>query len=240
MAYKHKYVPGETYSWYNNSDDLETDASFNYCGLDLVHADTFIQVIEDVATLATDIFSGGYRFYADDFVFPEVESGCYRFIVLDVSASEEVLYISDPFEVVSSTDGLIYSKFRNGKNILNYNYEGLPTYYNKTHVELLRRKPIRPTTTQGYSLSSGSFKRVRTLLTKSFEFVTGWFDEKEHDAMQQMAIHSDMNLAINGNFELMNFSEDSEYLLEWQENYEYIQASIRLQINDRSSSNKAL
>ena len=70
--------------------------------------------------------------------------------------------------------------------------------------------------------------------------MTGWFDEKEHDAMQQMAIHSDLNLAINGNFELMNFSEDSEYLLEWQENYEYIQASIRLQINDRSSSNKAL
>ena len=240
MAYKHKYVTGETYAWYNNSDELETSASFNYCGLDLVHADTFIQVVEDVTTLVTDIFSGGYRFYTDDFVFPVVDPGCYRFLVLDVSAGENVLYISDPFEVVSSTDGLTYSKFRNGKDILNYNYEGIPTYYNKTHVELFKRKALRPTTTQGYTLSSGSFKRVRTLLTKSFEFITGWFDEKEHDAMQEMIIHSDLQLAIEGNWEVMNFSEDSEYTLEWQENYEFIQASVRLQINDRSSSNKAL
>lgn len=240
MAYKHKYVVGETYAWYNNSDALETTASFNYCGLDLVHADTFIQVIEDVATLGTDILSGGYRFYADDFVFPTVSDGCYRFIVIDVSAGENVLYISDPFEVVSSTTDLTYCQFRNGKNILNYNYEGLPSFYNKTHIELFKRKPLRPTITQGYSLSSGSFKRVRTLLTKTWEFITGWFDTKEHDGMQALVIHSDMQLSIDGNWEVMNLSEDSEYLLEWQENYEFIQASVRLQINDRSSTNKAL
>jgi hypothetical protein len=240
MTYKHKYVPGETYAWYNNSDALETTASFNYCGLDLVHADTFIQVVEDVTTLATDIFSGGYRFYTDDFVFPTVEYGCYRFIVLDVSAGENVLYISDPFEVVSSTEGLTYCKFRNGKDILNYNYEGLLTYYNKTHIELFKRKPVRPTTTQGYTLSGGSFKRVRTLLTKSWEFITGWFDEKEHDAMQSMIVHSDLQIAIDGTYEAMNLTQESEYLLEWAENYEFIQASVRLQINDRSSSNKAL
>jgi len=101
MGYKHKYVIGTAYSFYNNSDTLETTASFNYCGLDLVHADSFMQVIEDVATLSTDIFSGGYRFYAESFVFPQVTEGCYRFIVIDVAAGENVLYISDPFEVVS-------------------------------------------------------------------------------------------------------------------------------------------
>lgn len=240
MGYKHKYVIGQTYAWYNNSDELETSASFNYCGLDLVHADTFIQVIEDVAPLATDILSGGYRFYVDDFIFPVVETGCYRFVILDVSASENVLYISDIFEVVNSSDGLIYCQFRNEKNILNYNYEGLPNFYNKTHIELLRRKPLRPTNTQGYQLSSGSFQRVRTLLTESWEFITGWFDNKEHDAVQAITIHSDNQLAIEGNWEVMNLPEGNEYLVEWQENYEFIQASVRLQINDRSSSNKTL
>ncbi len=240
MAYKHKYVIGSVYSFYNNSDTLETTASFNYCGLDLVHADTFIQVIEDVATLSTDILSGGYRFYANDFVFPTVEEGCYRFIVVDVAAGENVLYISDPFEVVSSNAGLIYTKYRNAKNILNYNYEGLPSLYNKTHIELLKRKPLRPTTTQGYVLSTGSFKRVRTLLTKTWEFITGWFDTKEHDGMQATIIHSDLQLYIDNNWESMNLGGDSEYSLEWSDNYGFIQASVRLQINDKSSSNKAL
>ena len=41
MAYKHKYVVGETYAFYNNSDDLETNANFTYWGFDLVHSDTF-------------------------------------------------------------------------------------------------------------------------------------------------------------------------------------------------------
>ena len=240
MAYKHKYVVGQTYAWYNNSDSLETTASFNYCGLDLVHADTFIQVVEDVATLSTDILSGGYRFYAEDFVFPVVPEGCYRFIVIDVSAGENVLYISDPFEVVNSTDGLIYTKYRNAKNILNYNYEGLPSFYNKTHIELFKRKPLRPTTTQGYILSSGSYKRVRTLLTKTWEFITGWFDTSEHDATQAATIHSDLQLLIDDNWESMNLTEENQYTVEWQENYEYIEGSVRLQVNDRSSSNKAL
>jgi len=240
MEYNHKHVIGETYAWYNNSDDLETTASFNYCGLDLVHADTFIQVIEDVAPISTDIFSGGFRFYAEDFVFPTVETGCYRFIVIDVAAGENVLYISDPFEVVSSTDGLLNCKYRNATNILNYNYEGLPNFFNKTHIELFKRKPLRPTNTQGYVLSTGSFQRVRTLLTKNWEFITGWFDTGEHDATQAAIIHSDLQIFIDDNFESLNLTEDSQYTLEWQENYEFIQASVRLQINDRSSSNKAI
>ena len=206
----------------------------------MVHADTFIQVIEDVAPISTDILSGGYRFYVEDFVFPNVSAGCYRFIVIDVAAGENVLYISNPFEVVSSTDGLLRTKFRNAKNILNYNYEGLPTFFNKTHIELFKRKPLRPTNTQGYVLSTGSFKRVRTLLTKTWEFITGWFDTNEHDATQAAIIHSDLQMFIDDSFESMNLTEDSQYTLEWQENYEFIQASVRLQVNDRSSSNKAL
>lgn len=240
MSYKHKYVIGETYSFYNNSDELETTASFNYCGLDLVHADTFIQVVEDVATISTDILSGGYRFYADSFVFPQVEEGCYRFIILDVSAGENVLYISDPFEVVSSDTGLIPIKYRNAKNILNFNYEALTSYYNRGHVELIRRHPQRESKTDGYGLSNGTFKRVRTILTKTWEFITGWFDEKEHDATHSAFIHSDLQLYVDDNWEAMNMTDESSYSPEWQENYEYIQTSVRLQENDRSSSNKAV
>lgn len=240
MGYKHKYVVGESYAFYNNSDALETLASFNYCGLDLVHADTFIQAVEDVAPLTTDIFAGGYRFYCNEFVFPEVSTGCYRFIVIDVSANENILYISEPFEVVNNLEGLIKVKYRNAKNILNFNYENLSSFYNIGHIELLRRQPQRDTATDGYVLSSGTFKRVRTVLTKTWEFITGWFDKDEHDATQAAFMHSDLQLFIDDNWEAMNMNEESTYQVDWQENYEFIQASVRLQENDRSSSNKAL
>ena len=240
MGYRHKYVIGHDYAFYNNSESLEDNVNFNYCGLDLVHSDSFIPVFEDVATLTKDIISGtDYRFYADTFTFPTVQTGCYRFIIMDLTDST-ILYISNKIEVVDSDTDLMYVNFRNAKNILNYNYEGLTTYENKTHVEMFNRKPLRPVATEGYKLSDGSFKRVRTLLTKSFEFVTGWFDESEHDAMQEMIIHSQLNIAMNGNFELINLVGEAEYVLDWQDNYEFIQASIRLEIDDRSSSNKAL
>ena len=240
MSYKHKYVPGTTYSFYNNSDDLEDNTNFNYWSFNLVHSDTFIPVIEDLVTLKKDIISGSdYRFYSDDFEFPVVEAGCYLFVIEDKAAGV-VIYISDEIEVVDSADGLLFVSFRNDANIQNYNYTGLPSYRNVTHVELFNRKPARPGITEGYPVSSGSFKRVRTTLTKSFEFVTGWFDELEHDAMQVMIIHNDLLLALRGNFELMNKPDSEEYQLEWTENFEFIQASIRLEVNSRSSSNKAI
>ena len=240
MGYKHKYAIGSTYAFYNNSDAIETSLNFNYLVLDLVHADTFIQVVEDIAILSKDTLTGGFRFYVEDFVFPLVDIGCYRFAVIDTASSDNVLYLSDPFEVVNSSDDLIYCIYRNEKNILNYNYETLSTFYNKTHIELFKRKPLRPTTTKGYVLSNGSFNRVRTILTKTWEFITGWFDTNEHDALQAIIIHSDLQIIVDGNFVALNLPEGSEYTLDWQENYEFIQASVRLQINDESSSNKAI
>jgi len=241
MGYKHKYVVGNTYAFYNNSDDLETNANFASWSLELVHADDFVQVISGVATLTKDIISGSsYRWYADDFTFPTVDNGCYRFIVIDTSASNAVLYISNTFEVTDSTEGLKYVLYRNGKDILNYNYETLTSFKNKFHVELLSRKALVPISSDGYDISTGSYFRVRTIVTKNYEFVTGWFDEDEHDAMQGMIIHNDLSLEVDNSINAVDLAGDAEYAIEWQENYEYIQASVRLQITDRSSSNKAL
>ena len=240
MEYKHKYVIGETYAFYNNSDELEDNVEFNYWSFDIVHADSFISVYDDVAVLTKDIISGtDYRWYAEDFVFPDVYPGCYRFRIVD-TVQNNVVFLSDEFEVVDSTDDLMYVKFRNAVNILGYNYEGLPSFNNKFHIETFNRKPLIKSSTQGYDLSDGSFKRIRTIKTKDVELITGWFDEKEHEAMQAMIIHSAFYLALDGSFKLINFEDGAEYLIEWQENYDVIQASVRLEIDDRSSTNKAL
>ena len=240
MGYKHKYVVGETYAFYNNSEDLETNVNFNYWTFDLVHSDSFIPVFDDVAVLAKDIISGtDYRWYADEFVFPTVDNGCYRFIIQD-TVQNQVLYVSNIIEVVSNDDGLTLVQWRNEKNILNYNYEGLPSFQNIAHFEVFKRKPLRPELTDGYPLANGSFLRVNTVLTKTFEFVTGWFDELEHDAFQEMLIHSSKLFAFDGNFNEMAKPSESEYLLEWADNYEFQQATVRLEQVSRSSSNKGL
>jgi hypothetical protein len=169
-----------------------------------------------------------------------MNTGCYKFIIIDTSASNQVLYISREFEVVSADTDLQYVKYRNGKNILNYNYETLTTFYNKFHVETFNRKPLRPTISEGYPLSDGSFNRVRTIFTKTYQFITGWFDENEHDAMQSAIIHSDYQIVLDNELKTVNTQEDVEYELEFEENYEFIQAAVRLEIADRASTNKAL
>jgi hypothetical protein len=240
MEYKHKYVTGSTYAFYNNSDELDDSANFSSWSLDLLHSDSYTTAIADIAPLTKDIISGSdYRWYADDFVFPQVDTGCYVLAVIDTADSNEVVYLSDPIDVVNNAGGLKYVSFRNGKNILNYNYEVLTSFRNKFHVETLIRKPLMPVVSEGYDLSNGSFYRVRTILTKTYEFVTGWFDENEHDATQAMTIHNDIKTEIKGLLKSVSLPDDSEYLLEWQENYEAIQASFRLEVTDRSSSNEA-
>lgn len=243
MRYKHKFVKGSSYSFYNNSNELESDANFPFWELNLVHSDTFIEAYDNVTTLSKDIISGSdYRWYVEEFTFPNVDTGCYRFIIKDTNASikNKVLYISDEIEVTNSDKGLLLVNYRNAVNIMNYNYEGLPEFSNKFHVEAIRRKPTRPESTEGYTLVNGDFLRVRTSLRKSYEFVTGWFDEQEHDATHAMAIHSNLNISYNGVFNPMTKPKDSDYETPWEENYEFIQASFRLEESNRASSNKGV
>ena len=238
MAYKHKYVVGSTYQFYNNSDSLETNVNFNYWTISIVHSDSFVLVLSDFATLAKDIISGtDYRWYVDPFVFPTIPIGCYRMVIED-TVSGNIINISNIIEVVSDDTDLMLVTFRNAKNILNYNYVTLTEFYNTFHIEMFKRKPLKPEKAEGYDLVDGTFKRVSTTFTKDYEFVTGWFDENEHDATQAAIIHSSLRIAYNNQYNTMSKKDD--YDLGWDENYEYKEATFRLQEIDKSSYNKAL
>ena len=242
MSFEHKFLIGQEYSNYANLDTLEGSVNFNYWRVDLLHADTYIQVVQDVMTLTKDIIdtdTGNYRWYTS-FTLPTVPNNCYRFAIIDTADNDYVKYLSDPIEIVNSTDGLILCKYRNAVNILNYNYATLTSFYNVAHVELLKRKPATPINTGGYNKADGSFFRVRTVRTKTYEFVTGWFDEDEHDATNTMIFHNDLQLAIDGIYTDFNFPEDGSYDPAWEENYEYIQVAFRLEQDNQSTSNKAL
>ena len=97
---------------------------------------------------------------------------------------------------------------------------------------------------QSRSRADGKFLSVRTVATKSYEFITGsnsnWLDETAHDAIKAMLIHNDLQMVFDGQYNDMTFNDDSEYSVEWQENYEYIQGTVRLEQSARASSNKAI
>ena len=107
MAYKHRFLPGTNYSFYNNSDELEDNVNFNYWGLHLVHSDSFTVSFPNVATLSKDIISGtDYRWYLSSFEFPAAPIGCYRFVIEDM-ISGNILYISNEIKVVSRINKML-------------------------------------------------------------------------------------------------------------------------------------
>lgn len=257
MAYKQKYVIGDTYAFYQNFGSLSNSTFFASWVLQLIHADsdppeggTGNPVIGSVTTLVKDIISGSsFRWYVNDFTFPSVPVGCYKWRVYD-PVDEGQIWRSDEFEVVDSRDGLIRARYRNAKNILGYNYETLTSFYEKRNFELKVRKPIIKESAEGYAKVDSSFKRVRTTLVTTREFVTGWYDQLEHKAFHEAMIHSDFQLLYEGvqtasmMLNTIWFSltkpEDAEYEPDWQEDYEYIQAVVRLQEEDSGSSNEAV
>lgn len=240
-TYEHRFLAGYTYSFYANLTTLETSSTFNYWRVDILHGDSFTQAALDVCTLSKDIISGtDYRFYCTDFEVPSLPAGCYRIAVIDTSNNDAVLYLSNEIKIVTSATGLLAFKYRNAKNIMNYNYTGLPTFYNIFHIELTRRKPLNPKATSGYDLASGSFFRVRTVRGKSYEYVTGWFDEPEHAAVDAMLIHSDLNVEYNGSYVAMNFPDDAEYEIPWSDDFQVIQGAFRLEITEQAANNEAI
>jgi len=168
-------------SFYVNLSTLENNVNFSNWIVHLVHADTYTIADPTIVTLTKDTISGtSYRFYADPWIVDDsLPAGCYRIVIID-SVTSNVLYISNILECLidaQARDETILVRYRNAKNIQNFNYETLTSYYNTCRVRLLGRQPGRQITTEGYNTVDGSFQRIRTSLIKTVKFIAIWLDE---------------------------------------------------------------
>lgn len=231
-------VGGEDFAFYANLDDLETSANFANWHLDLVNSD-FQTVVQDVGTLTKDIISGSdYRFYSE-FTIPEgLTAGCYYLVVIDETYAQ-VKYLSNKLYYSTITDYSIRYRYRNSKNILNFNYSGLSEYYNKGRIKLKKRQPNQDVTSIGYEQINGSFNPVRYVKGKTYEFITLWYDEYDHDAFNALTIHNLIEIVEEGSFVQYVRGEDS-YSIDWNDNYPLAEGNIRLQRKNSYSSNKTL
>jgi hypothetical protein len=229
--------PGDTFTFYANLDELETDTDFSNWHLDLLR-DDFTVAVQDIGTLTKDIITGtSYRFYSS-FTVPESLTGCYYLVVID-EFYNTVKYISSKLSSTTSEDYTYVVRFRNSKNILNYNYQTLTTYYNRFRVRMNKSQPEQKVTSKGYDLVNGSFNPVRYVKGKTYSVTTLWFDEGDHDAFGSALIHGEFILKELGQY-IQYIKDESEYEVDWNDNYPLSEGTIRLQRKNSFSSNKVL
>ena len=144
-------VKDQTFSFYANLDTLETSSTFSSWHLHLLNEDFIIEV-GDIGTLTKDIISGSsYRFYSSFVVPINLTAGaCYYLAVVDATDST-VKYLSNKLIASNSIkSNMKLIRYRNDKNILNFNYESLSTLYNQFVIELAVIQSQYPTTRIGY------------------------------------------------------------------------------------------
>jgi hypothetical protein len=233
------FVAGVDYAFYVNLDELETNANFPYWQVNLYTANEFNLAASNIFVPTKDIISGtDYRWYAN-FTFPNVNSGCYYIVVIDTANANNVIYISNLIEVRPDETDLLKIRYRNPVNMENFNYEGLPTFKNEFHIEVITRQPQNNLDTEGFDLVDGTFQRVRTTKTKTYEFVTEFMGELSHDGLNTALYHNTFEVFKENIFQLFKLA-DSDYSPEWSENYGLAQATFRLQQARQSSTNKAI
>lgn len=238
-------VAGDQLASYNNSDELDSSISFSSWHLDLYYAIGSNGVgelaVADIGTLVKDVISGSdFRWYFE-FTVPEgLQLGaCFYLIITDASDYNQVVYISPKVKATSITDHTQKIRYRNSKNIQNYNYVGLPDFNNQFRLPIVKRAPVYPTNRTGYDISSGAFLPVRTTQGKTEEFITRWFDDETHTGFNSATIHNGFTIFVDGDFKIYERGEDSEYSLEWIDNYPTAEGVIRLQRKDKYISSDA-
>lgn len=230
---------GHVINYYFNSDNLSTAGDFANWRLALVNTDNHAIAYDNIATLTKDLITGvSFRWYFD-WTVPALSGGCYRFVVYENSGNVVQFLSKNVFQYVADTTDLCLIKYRNAVNIQNFNYEGLTSRYNQYRAWIKRRHPQRQKEAVGYDLTEGTFNRVRTVVTKSYEFVTDMMDEDASDAFDVATIHSNLQIDVGTGLQSYRLPDDSEFEQDFTENYELADATVRLQLIDYASSNKS-
>lgn len=231
------FYPNDIFSFYANLDELETDGNFANWRLG-IYNDDFTLAFDDVGVLNQDFISGyGYRFWSTFQVPNTLIAGCYYLLIVDNNSM--VQYASNLIKGFQLRDYTVSLRYRNDKNILNYNYEDLPDFYNRFRIQLKIRQPISDIRQTGYDLVQGSFAAVRSITGIQKEFITLWYNENDHEAFNAASIHLEFEFVENGQWRLYR-RDQTDYNIDWQDNYPLAEGNIRLQRVETYKSSKLI
>ena len=234
------WVQGERFNWYANLDNLATNGNFASWSCLIINTDDFTEV--GAFTVTKDVVSGAsFRFYAESSIPSFLTAGnCYRMLIVDTT-DNKVLYISNEFLAADYINERTTKQieYRNGKDILNFDYETLTTFKNKFRVKLVIRQPLPQTVSDGYVLVSGAFQEVETTSGQTEEFISEWYNKEDHEAFNAFTIHNIITAKVDG-INVSYLRSEGEYAPDWQGNYPLSEGIIRMQRTALYKSSKAI
>ena len=235
-------VPGKAFSFYANLDTLETSANFSNWVLHLLNEDDFEIAYPNIGTLTKDTISGNsFRFYSQ-FITPSdlTEGKCYVLAVYETDTTN-IKYLSNTLQVKAATySEMINIRYRNDKNILNFNYETLTNFYNRFWIHLATIQPQNPTVRTGYDLVSGAFKEIRSTSGKNKRFITRAYTDEDHEAFNAATIHNTFQIAENGQWTTYTRPTDADYAVDWVDEFNLAHGEITLEKDSTFASSKAI
>lgn len=228
-------VEGDQFQYYANIDTLENDLNFSNWRSVLL-TDSFIIAHENTGTLTQDFITlTEYRWY-DTWEVPSLASGCYYYAILDDSDNVKYLNIN-PIIYRTTTEYTKLIRYRNSKNIYNFNYEDFPNFYNAFRIQLNVRQPTGKNVQIGYELIDGSFFPVRSTTGTQRQFITVMYNEFDHEAFRAAIIHNSFEVLKNNNWFIYR-KGDNDYQEEWQEQFPLSDAVVLLEETASFSSNR--
>jgi hypothetical protein len=175
-----------------------------------------------------------YNFYSQ-YTVNDIAAGCYRMVIHD--ENNLIKYISNKIKFSNTIAPFSYKiRYRNAKNILNFDYETLTAFYNQFRIDLFIRQPKNQTNRIGYDLISGAFNPVRTVTGTVKEFLAKMYNAEDHAALNAATIHKTFEVFEDGSFVKYERGE-GEQSIEWLDNYPLADGSIELERNATFSSN---
>ena len=234
-------VEGDTLSHYANLDTLESSANFASWRLDLLNGSDRSIFLSNIATINQDIISGSdYRFYFS-FTVPSglTDGSDYWLAIIDTADSDQVVYVWDFLEGRSSKAGTRKIKYRNDKNILNYNYEDNPSFYNEYRISITAFGQQNPVVLTGYEKVNGSFQSVRATKGINKRYVTIAYNEQDHEAFSNAIIHNDFNIYEDGSYREYSKGQEA-YTVDWLDEYPLGHGDVILERTDSFVSSKLI
>jgi hypothetical protein len=219
IEYKYKVPLNVTLACYLNTEPV-TYAGFSDLIISIYDGNG-TEVESGVATLQkVDLSGGTFRIYWDDFVVYSLTAGRVYYPVIYDTTNGSVLMKLNCFECVSAVDAekLVRIEYRNSSNILNYDYEDIPTFYNIIYLNMnVVEQEADYDLTQYFEASTGLPRNQKSQIKDSITLEGFQFDSRADSAMKGISMHSDIiiNLASYSvkegwKREFNNFSEKSK------------------------------
>lgn len=175
--YMYPIIEGDTIGFYINFfDDFAEDASGWKIGWWTPDA----IIIEDIDVLIEDDIDGINKNLYGEVTVGVLPRSPLRLVIYDPDNYDSIEYWSTGFRFKTSTAGTSVLKYRNHRNVLNFEFENVLTFYNQNRIDVRIGEPIAANDTVGYEISSGHKVRSKTTHRVTREFETQFFDEYAH------------------------------------------------------------